>query len=227
MAPRHQEFFRVTSTGRLQSCVRPLNTVSHEPLALEPPTSLTPPRRHPMTTRTRLKPPLRRVLTDCGCSRFMFCLPKVTRILVMFLEFRRHYQRSPTRFFVHSMVNLIQTVPSRWVYAAEGNRPCNTFLSAPVGSASLEIQHVKPVVAITFHAARLGFEAQNAVAFRLMRLVGDASKADAGGTIADKIAAPPDVRAAATKVAWDGDRGVTRSSRSTKSDRVRDQAQAL
>ena len=30
--------------------------------------------------------------------------------------------------------------------------------------------------AITFHAARLGFEAQNAVAFRLMRLIGDASK---------------------------------------------------
>jgi hypothetical protein len=66
---------------------------------------------------------------------------------------------------------------------------------------------LNPWFAITFHAARLGFEAQNAVAFRLMRLVGDASKADAGGTIADKIAAPPDVRAAATKVASDGDRG--------------------
>ena len=66
---------------------------------------------------------------------------------------------------------------------------------------------LNPWFAITFHAARLGFEAQNAMAFRLMRLVGDASKADAGGTIADKIAAPPDVRAAATKVASDGDRG--------------------
>jgi hypothetical protein len=66
---------------------------------------------------------------------------------------------------------------------------------------------LNPWFAITFHAARLGFEAQNAVAFRLMRLVGDASKTDAGGTIADKIAAPPDVRAAATKVASDGGRG--------------------
>jgi hypothetical protein len=66
---------------------------------------------------------------------------------------------------------------------------------------------LNPWFAITFHAARLGFEAQNAVAFRLMRLVRDASKTDAGGTVADKITAPPDVQAVATKVASDDSRG--------------------
>jgi hypothetical protein len=40
-----------------------------------------------------------------------------------------------------------------------------------------------------------------------MRLVGDASKTDAGGTIADKITPPPDVQAVATKVASGGGRG--------------------
>jgi hypothetical protein len=64
---------------------------------------------------------------------------------------------------------------------------------------------LNPWFAITFHAARLGFEAQHAVAVHLMRLVGDASKTDAGGTIADEIAAPP--QAVATKVASGGGRG--------------------
>jgi hypothetical protein len=59
--------------------------------------------------------------------------------------------------------------------------------------------------AITFHAARLGFEAQNAVAFRLMRLIGDASKTEAG-VIADKITEPPNVQAAETDIAPDGGR---------------------
>jgi hypothetical protein len=63
---------------------------------------------------------------------------------------------------------------------------------------------LNPWFAITFHAARLGLEAQNAAAFRFMRLVGGA---DAGGTIADDIAAPPAVQAAATKVASGGGRG--------------------
>jgi hypothetical protein len=69
---------------------------------------------------------------------------------------------------------------------------------------------LNPWFAITFHAARLGFEAQNAAAFRLMRLVGDASKTDAGGTIANEIATPPDVQAAATKVASDGGESVNK-----------------
>ena len=65
---------------------------------------------------------------------------------------------------------------------------------------------VNPWLAITFQTMRLGFEAQNAVTLRLMRLVGDANKTEARGIIADKIAAPPDVQAAATKVASDGGR---------------------
>ena len=69
---------------------------------------------------------------------------------------------------------------------------------------------LNPWFAITFHAARLGFEAQNTAAFRLMRLVGDASKTDAGGTIANEIATPPDVQAAATKVASDGGESVNK-----------------
>ena len=52
---------------------------------------------------------------------------------------------------------------------------------------------LNPWFAITFHAARLGFEAQNAMAFRLMRLIGDASKTRAGD-IADKITETPDGR---------------------------------
>jgi hypothetical protein len=62
-----------------------------------------------------------------------------------------------------------------------------------------------PWFAITFQAARLGFEAQNAAALQLMRLVGGTSKTEARGMVADKIAAPPVVQAAAaTKVASDG-----------------------
>jgi hypothetical protein len=45
---------------------------------------------------------------------------------------------------------------------------------------------LNPWLAITFQAIRLGFEAQNAVALRMMRLVGDVSKTAAGGMIADK-----------------------------------------
>jgi hypothetical protein len=67
--------------------------------------------------------------------------------------------------------------------------------------------------AITFQAARLGFEAQNAAALQLMRLVGGTSKTQVRGMVADKIGAPPDVpaappvvQAAATKLASDGTR---------------------
>jgi hypothetical protein len=59
---------------------------------------------------------------------------------------------------------------------------------------------LNPWFAITFQAARLGLEAQNAVALRLMRL---ASKTEARGMLADKSTAPPNVQAAATKVAPD------------------------
>ena len=64
---------------------------------------------------------------------------------------------------------------------------------------------LNPWIAITFQAARLGLEAQNAMALRLMRLVGDATKTEAHGMIADKIAAPPE-QTAATKVVPDSAR---------------------
>ena len=56
---------------------------------------------------------------------------------------------------------------------------------------------LNPWFAITFQAARLGFEAQNAAALQLMRLVGGTSKTEVRGMVADKIAAPPVVQAAA------------------------------
>jgi hypothetical protein len=65
---------------------------------------------------------------------------------------------------------------------------------------------LNPWFAITFQAARLGFEAQNAAALQLMRLVGGTSKTEVRGMVADKIAAPPVIPAAATKVASDGGR---------------------
>jgi hypothetical protein len=74
---------------------------------------------------------------------------------------------------------------------------------------------LNPWFAITFQAARLGFEAQNAAALQIMRLVGGTSKTHVRGMEADKIAAPPDVPAAAappvvqttaTKLASDGAR---------------------
>jgi hypothetical protein len=65
---------------------------------------------------------------------------------------------------------------------------------------------LNPWLAITFQTMRLGFEAQNAVTLRLMRLVGDVSKTEARSTIADKAAAPPDAQEAATKVASNSDR---------------------
>jgi hypothetical protein len=49
---------------------------------------------------------------------------------------------------------------------------------------------------VTFHLVRLGFEAQNAAAFRFFRLVGNASRTEADEIISDTIAP-----AAAIKVA--------------------------
>ena len=65
---------------------------------------------------------------------------------------------------------------------------------------------LNPWFDITFQAVRLGFEAQSAAALQLMRLVEGTSKTDVRGMIADKIAAPPVVQAAATKLASDGRR---------------------
>ena len=49
-------------------------------------------------------------------------------------------------------------------------------------------------LAITYNTARLGLEAQNAAAFRLLRLVGDAGKATSD--IPEEIALPVDSPAA-------------------------------
>jgi hypothetical protein len=65
---------------------------------------------------------------------------------------------------------------------------------------------VNPWLAITFQTMRLGFEAQNAVTLRLMRLVGDANKTEARSMIADKAAAPPEAQKTAIKVASDSAR---------------------
>jgi hypothetical protein len=82
--------------------------------------------------------------------------------------------------------------------------------------------------AITFQAARLGFEAQNAAALQLMRLVGGTSKTQVRGMVADKIGAPPDVPAAPRQsLHQTGPEGVSPSIRSTKSDRARTSASAL
>jgi hypothetical protein len=62
---------------------------------------------------------------------------------------------------------------------------------------------LNPWLAITFQAMRLGFEAQNAVTLRVMRLVGAANKTEARSMIADKAAAPLDADEAAIKVAPD------------------------
>ena len=58
--------------------------------------------------------------------------------------------------------------------------------------------------AITYNAARLGLEAQNAAAFRLLRAAGGITKTAADEIIPDYIAAPvaaaPERRSAASKV---------------------------
>jgi hypothetical protein len=53
---------------------------------------------------------------------------------------------------------------------------------------------------VTFHLTRLGLEAQNAAAFRFLRLVGNASRTEADEIISDPIA-PLDSPAAAIEVA--------------------------
>jgi len=69
---------------------------------------------------------------------------------------------------------------------------------------------LNPWFAITFHAARLGFEAQNAAAFRFLRLVGNASRIKADKIISDTIAPPLDSPPAAIKVAPKGRRSMSK-----------------
>jgi hypothetical protein len=53
-----------------------------------------------------------------------------------------------------------------------------------------------------FHAVRLGLEAQNALAFGFLRLVGSTTNTE----LADKIGVTPDVQAPAAKLAPNGAR---------------------
>jgi hypothetical protein len=67
---------------------------------------------------------------------------------------------------------------------------------------------LNPWLAITFQAIRLGFETQNAMALRMLRLVSDVSKTAAGGMIADKAPPPAGAQKAAKKIsARSGRRG--------------------
>ena len=70
---------------------------------------------------------------------------------------------------------------------------------------------LNPWFAITFHAARLGFEAQNAAAFRFLRLVGNTSRTEADEIISDTIAPPLDSTIAAIKVAPKRRRSISKS----------------
>jgi hypothetical protein len=63
---------------------------------------------------------------------------------------------------------------------------------------------------VTFHVTRLGFEAQNAAAFRFLRLVGNANRIKADEIISDTIAPPLDSPPAAIKVAPTGRRSMSK-----------------
>jgi hypothetical protein len=54
--------------------------------------------------------------------------------------------------------------------------------------------------AMNFHAARLGFEAQNAMAFRLMRLVSNTTRTAVPDIVGTEMAEPPPVQVPEPKV---------------------------
>jgi hypothetical protein len=73
----------------------------------------------------------------------------------------------------------------------------------------LEKTDMLSLFAMNFHAARLGFEAQHAMAFGLPRLVSHTNKTEGPEILSGEIAVPPPVQPAA-KVA--SDRGRRRAS---------------
>ena len=75
--------------------------------------------------------------------------------------------------------------------------------------------------AMNFHAARLGFEAQNAMAFRLLRLVSDTNKPASPEILTAEIVEQPAVRAPATKVAPAGTRRASASKVHKKTTRAK------
>ena len=58
-----------------------------------------------------------------------------------------------------------------------------------------------PLLALTYTAARLGFEAQNAAAFRLLRLAGGITKRAADEIVPEAIVPPADTAPAPVAVA--------------------------
>ena len=74
------------------------------------------------------------------------------------------------------------------------DRNLELFAPARVGVATHALRHgrivVLPWLALTYTAARLGFEAQNAAAFRLLRLAGGVSRAAANEIVPEAILPP-------------------------------------
>jgi hypothetical protein len=59
--------------------------------------------------------------------------------------------------------------------------------------------------AINFHTARLGFEAQNAMVFRFLRLFSDTNKTEVSKICAGEIAVPPTVQAPVQTVTFESE----------------------
>jgi hypothetical protein len=85
----------------------------------------------------------------------------------------------------------------------------------------IEETNMLSLFAMNFHAARLGFEAQNAMAFRLLRLVSDTNKPASPEILTAEIVEPPAVRAPATKVASAGTRRASASKVHKKTTRAK------
>jgi hypothetical protein len=76
----------------------------------------------------------------------------------------------------------------------------------------LEKTDMLSLFAINFHTARLGFEAQNAMVFRFLRLFSDTNKTEVSKISAGEIAVPPPVQASVQTVTFESDRGKRRAS---------------
>jgi hypothetical protein len=77
------------------------------------------------------------------------------------------------------------------------------------GNASLEMHMLNPWLAFSFQAARLGWEAQNVMALRLMRLAGwgAAGQSEAHLMVTEKVAAFTEAPIAGTTAAVKGGNG--------------------
>jgi hypothetical protein len=85
----------------------------------------------------------------------------------------------------------------------------------------LEKINMLSLFAMNFHAARLGFEAQNAIAFRLLRLVSDTTQLAASEIHATETTEPLPVQVPAIKVALGGRRRASASKVHKKTTRAK------